>query len=139
MHPTLAARDKIVQIIESTFPELTSKVERYKRDTVALESLPTAVVYVDGIESNPVAGRGHVERTTSIAVELHRRTASVEDVLLHNAEQLERAVYAERQSFDSAVKRIYLSRTQLATDPQQKNVGSVIIIFSLSTQAELSS
>ena len=135
MTTALTARNAIADLLESTFPELAEKVEKGKRDLV--ESFPAASVYVGQIQSEPNAARGHVERTVSIEVELHRKSANVEDVLLVNAETLEAAVYADRNTISPSIKRIYLSDANVQKDPQQKGLATLHVTFSLTMTANL--
>lgn len=135
MTEALTARDAIVALLESTFPELVGKVAKHKRDMV--ERFPSASVYLANIESEQTTSRGGVQRTMSLGVEIYRQSSNVEDVLLTNAETIERAVYAERGNIAPAVKRIHMSNTELQTDPQQKNVGTLTLTFSMQSQANL--
>ena len=135
MTTALTARNAIADLLESTFTELAGKVEKGKRDMI--EKWPCASVYVGQIQSEPIATRGHVERTVSIEVELHRKSENVEEVLLINAETLEAAVYASRNTISPNIKRIYLSDANVQKDPQQKGLATLNITFSITISASL--
>ncbi len=137
MTEALAARDKMIEIIEATFTEFAGKVENQKRDVV--ESFPAASVYLEPIESAPAAARGHVARTLSIGVSITRKSSTIEDTLLTDAEDLERAVYAARKSFDSKIKRVHLSNAEIEVAPSDKYLATLVLSFTLSSVTNIDS
>lgn len=112
MSRAIEIRNHIKTVLETTFPDLVDKVTFQKQDTV--DKFPHASIYLEQMESAPVAMRGKRERTQPVSVVIYRKAGDLEAVLHGNADTLESAIDATR--LENVSMRLSTAETKFPTD-----------------------